>query len=90
MQRHQLIQKRMGTLGEQVEAGTVSNMQRQIEQFQEKLQEFAVKHKAKINGAPLFRAKFHKMCKSIGVDPLASNKGLWAQSLGLGDFYYEV
>jgi len=25
-----------------------------------------------------------------GVDPLASNKGFWAQVLGVGDFYYEL
>jgi ESCRT-II complex subunit VPS22 len=30
------------------------------------------------------------MCNSIGVDPLASNKGFWAQLLGFGDFYYEL
>lgn len=26
----------------------------------------------------------------VGVDPLASNKGFWAQLLGVGDFYYEL
>jgi len=26
----------------------------------------------------------------VGVDPLASNKGAWAQLLGFGDFYYEL
>jgi ESCRT-II complex subunit VPS22 len=30
------------------------------------------------------------MCSSIGVDPLASNKGFWAQALGVGDFYYQL
>ena len=25
-----------------------------------------------------------------GVDPLASNKGFWAEILGVGDFYYEL
>ena len=30
------------------------------------------------------------MCASVGVDPLASNKGVWAQLLGFGDFYYEL
>ena len=28
---------------------------------------------------PAFRAQFHAMCANIGVDPLASNKGVWAQ-----------
>ena len=26
----------------------------------------------------------------IGVDPLASSKGFWAEILGVGDFYYEL
>ena len=39
---------------------------------------------------PIFRAQFHVMCANIGVDPLASNKGMWAQLLGFGDFYYEL
>ncbi len=30
------------------------------------------------------------MCAHVGVDPLASNKGMWAQLLGFGDFYYEL
>ena len=30
------------------------------------------------------------MCKEIGVDPLASNKGFWVDVLGVGDFYYEI
>lgn len=30
------------------------------------------------------------MCSSIGVDPLASNKGFWSDLLGVGDFYSEL
>ena len=30
------------------------------------------------------------MCANCGVDPLASNKGFWAELLGFGDFYYEL
>lgn len=39
---------------------------------------------------PVFRAQFHTMCANVGVDPLASNKGMWTQLLGFGDFYYEL
>ena len=39
---------------------------------------------------PTFRAQFHEMCAKVGVDPLASNKGFWAELLGIGDFYYEL
>lgn len=30
------------------------------------------------------------MCATIGVDPLVSNQGMWAQLLGIGDFYSEL
>jgi EAP30/Vps36 family len=30
------------------------------------------------------------MCAAIGVDPLVSNVGMWAQLLGIGDFYSEL
>jgi len=30
------------------------------------------------------------MCGTIGVDPLASNQGFWAKTLGFGDFYYTL
>ena len=36
---------------------------------------------------PVFRAQFHTMCATVGVDPLASSAGAWAASLGFGDFY---
>lgn len=39
---------------------------------------------------PAFRSQFHEMCAKVGVDPLASNKGFWAELLGIGDFYYEI
>lgn len=90
MQRKMAAQKRYENLGNEIEALTISNMQKQLDTFQVKLEEFATKHKEKINKNPLFRAQFQKMCASIGVDPLASNKGMWAQSLNIGDFYYEV
>jgi ESCRT-II complex subunit VPS22 len=58
--------------------------------FKENLEEFAKKHKKDINKNPHFRAQFQKMCAKVGVDPLASNKGFWAEILGVGDFYYEL
>lgn len=58
--------------------------------FKENLEAFARKHKLEINQNPQFRRQFSKMCEKIGVDPLASNKGFWAEMLGVGDFYYEL
>ena len=37
-----------------------------------------------------FRQHFQQMCATIGVDPLASSKGFWAEMLGVGDYYYEL
>ncbi|CAN4117798.1 unnamed protein product [Withania somnifera] len=39
---------------------------------------------------PAFRAQFHEMCAKVGVDPLASNKGFWAELLGIGVQIIEV
>lgn len=58
--------------------------------LEQKLEEFAIKHKKDINKDPVLRKRFHEMCTSIGVDPLASQKGFWAEILGVGDFYYEL
>jgi ESCRT-II complex subunit VPS22 len=30
------------------------------------------------------------MCAQVGVDPLASSKGFFAEMLGVGDYYYEL
>jgi ESCRT-II complex subunit VPS22 len=58
--------------------------------FETALKEFALKHRSDINADPQLRAHFHELCKTIGVDPLASNKGFWAQLLGVGDFYFDL
>jgi ESCRT-II complex subunit VPS22 len=54
------------------------------------LEEFAAKHKNEIKKNAEFRQHFQQMCARIGVDPLASSKGFWAEMLGVGDFYYEL
>ena len=62
----------------------------QLAEFKDQLEKFAIKHKKDINENPVFRDQFLKMCKSVGVDPLSSNKGFWVDILGVGDFYYEL
>lgn len=68
----------------------MSQMQERLKFFRESLEEYARKHKKDINNDPQLRHQFTKMCTSIGVDPLASRKGFWAELLGVGDFYYEL
>lgn len=65
-------------------------MQEQVALFKSRLEEFSRKHKKDINSDPTFRYEFAKLTSSIGVDPLASRKGFWAELLGVGDFYYEL
>eukprot|EP01127_Copromyxa_protea_P013940 TRINITY_DN3804_c0_g1_i2.p1 TRINITY_DN3804_c0_g1~~TRINITY_DN3804_c0_g1_i2.p1 ORF type:complete len:224 (+),score=41.22 TRINITY_DN3804_c0_g1_i2:207-878(+) len=68
----------------------VQQVQEQIKNFTEHLEKFAIKYKDNINSDPEFRKQFSDMCKTIGVDPLKSSKGFWADVLGVGDFYYEL
>ncbi|DBB05855.1 TPA: hypothetical protein ACH3X3_009864 [Trebouxia sp. C0006] len=77
-------------LGEHVQQTKLEHMKSQMVIFKKSLEEFAIKHRSDIRQDPVFRAQFHTMCANVGVDPLASNKGMWAQLLGFGDFYYEL
>lgn len=62
----------------------------QLAEFRAKLEAFAAAHRDDIRTDPSFRAQFHAMCASVGVDPLASSKGAWSKVLGFGDYYAEV
>lgn len=73
-------------LGAELNAESVAAMDKQLAAFTADLGRFASAHSAEIQDNPVFRAKFHDMCHSLGVDPLASRRGLWAAVLG--DFYY--
>lgn len=77
-------------VGEQVQETKAAHMKAQLATFKKSLEEFAMNHRNDIRQDPVFRAQFHAMCANIGVDPLASNKGMWAQLLGFGDFYYQL
>ncbi|KAK9156599.1 hypothetical protein Scep_003173 [Stephania cephalantha] len=77
-------------VGENVAKIRTDLMKEQLATFRSQLEDFARKHKNDIRKNPTFRAQFHEMCAKVGVDPLASNKGFWAELLGIGDFYYEL
>ncbi|XP_042406458.1 vacuolar protein sorting-associated protein 22 homolog 1-like isoform X2 [Zingiber officinale] len=77
-------------VGENVARIRTDLMKEQLTTFRSQLEEFARKHKNDIRKNPVFRSQFHEMCSKVGVDPLASNKGFWAELLGIGDFYYEL
>ena len=77
------------TVGEDLEQQNLETMRKQLAKFRASLEAFALKHKAEIR-RDAFRAQFHKMCANCGEDPLAYNKGFWAEIHGFGDFYYEL
>ncbi|KZV56415.1 vacuolar protein sorting-associated protein 221 [Dorcoceras hygrometricum] len=77
-------------LGENVAKLRTDLLKEQLATFRSQLEDFARKHKNDIRKNPTFRSQFHEMCAKVGVDPLASNKGFWAELLGIGDFYYEL
>ena len=92
---HGLKQKQTATthyrqFGEQLAHERIATMEDQLSKFRKVLEDFAFRHKDDIKRDPIFRKHFHEMCASIGVDPLASNKGMWSELLGFGDFYYEL
>ncbi|KAF9205824.1 ESCRT-II subunit protein snf8 [Haplosporangium sp. Z 27] len=66
------------------------NLPDQLETFRVNLENFARQHRKDIQKDPVFRMHFQKMCANIGVDPLASSKGVWGELLGVSDFYYEL
>lgn len=76
--------------GKVIEETKLSSVKDTLEKFNASLSEFAEKHRNKINSDPEFRHQFHTMCVSVGVDPLSSNKGFWADVLGVGEFYFEL
>ncbi|CAG8626809.1 15041_t:CDS:10 [Racocetra fulgida] len=59
----------------------IEMQQEQLQVFKTNLEEFARKYRKDIRKNPMFRAHFQKMC---------TNKGFWAEFLGVGDFYYEL
>lgn len=77
-------------VGAALESNQLAHLQSSLATFRSSLEAFAYQHKHAIASEPVFRAQFHAMCLSIGVDPLACHKGFWSQLLGLGDFYFEL
>jgi len=90
LQKKQDLKVKALAQGSEIQANEVALMKDQLVVFKANLEDFAKKYKKEINKNPVFRKHFQDMCTKIGVDPLASNKGFWAEMLGVGDFYYEL
>jgi len=90
LQQKRELQRRKEEEGGRLRQEKIANVRETLDKFKVALEEFAAKHKARINADPEFRDQFHRLCKSANVDPLASGKGFWTDILGLGDFYFEL
>lgn len=77
-------------ISREFEETKLSFVRETLETFKISLTTFAAKHRNRINSDPEFRMQFHSMCLNVGVDPLASSKGFWADLLGVGDFHFEL
>jgi len=76
--------------GSELASEQLKTLSEQMETFRAKLEVFASNYRHDIRKNGQFRRQFQEMCASVGVDPLASSKGFWAEKLGVGDFYYEL
>ncbi|CAI4230592.1 unnamed protein product [Auanema sp. JU1783] len=90
VQRKQDHQAMFNAKGEQLASEQLSLFSQHLEDFTVRLEQFAHRHRDEIRKNSQFRRHFQEMCASVGVDPLASGKGFWAEKLGVGDFYYEL
>ncbi|KAK5968195.1 Vacuolar-sorting protein SNF8 [Trichostrongylus colubriformis] len=90
VQRKQETQAKFNAKGEQMASEQLQMFSKQLEEFTMRLEQFAHRHRDEIRKNSQFRRHFQEMCASVGVDPLASGKGFWAEKLGVGDFYYEL
>ncbi|KAI9340920.1 EAP30/Vps36 family-domain-containing protein [Obelidium mucronatum] len=90
LQQQQASKSHFERIGSELSQQQLQQLKQQLSVFKENLEAFSIKYRNEIRSNPQFRAHFQSMCASIGVDPLASNKGFWAEVLGVGDFYYEL
>lgn len=90
LQRKVKTKEAYGVVGASAESRNREHLKALVSAFREHLEHFAEQHRDTIRANGQFRAKFMRMCLHMGVDPLRSQKGFWAQLLGISDFYYEI
>ncbi|KAJ1635033.1 EAP30/Vps36 family-domain-containing protein [Pavlovales sp. CCMP2436] len=90
LQRQQRHETQLRRVGAELSDQNAAEIQRQLETLRQRIEAFASIHRNTINRDPQFRAAFNRMVAGVGVDPLQSSKGFWAQLLGVGTFYYEL
>ena len=76
--------------GHQLKEETLSSAVETISKLENELIAFAKKNAESIQRDAAFRAEFLKMCGPLGIDPLSSQKGLFENIFGIGQFYFEL
>ncbi|KXN74082.1 winged helix DNA-binding domain-containing protein [Conidiobolus coronatus NRRL 28638] len=76
--------------GNEIAKQQLEELNKQFSQFQTNLEQFSKLYQKDLKKNPEFRDYFHKLCRKIGVDTLASSNGFWSKLLGEGDYYYEL
>src|SRR4051794_22519733 len=77
-------------IGKEIADVELQHIQQSILLFQQRLNDFAMKHRHQINKNSTFRQQFTHLCYATGVDPLNSKKTFFSTVLGIGDFYYTL
>jgi ESCRT-II complex subunit VPS22 len=90
VRREKAREKKFNKVGSEMASTKLEHVEEQLSLFRSNLEIFARKYKDNIREDPIFRREFQIMCAKIGVDPLASTKGFWAELLGVGTFYTEL
>ncbi|RHZ77615.1 hypothetical protein Glove_174g114 [Diversispora epigaea] len=90
LRRKQAANDHFSKVGSNYEKKQIEQLKVKLETLKSNLEEFARKHRKDIEKEPKLRTHFSKICANVGVDPLLSNKGFWAELLGYGNFYYDI
>lgn len=90
VQTDKAAQKQMQELGHHLEAMKVSQLADHMALLERRLSELAHKHQAQIRKDPMLRAKFKQLSDELGIDMLTTKNNVWARTLKLGDYYYDL
>lgn len=86
--------QKMTDLGEVINQSRAEEAKKHLDGFKQKLTEFAIKYRARIQADPVFREQFISMCDIVGVDPIQSSRngsGGWIGGLlGINTFYSDL
>ncbi|CAG9317682.1 SNF8 [Blepharisma stoltei] len=90
LKQKQMLKERLKQEGNQLNTTFKNSLKEQLERFQQNLERFLTQNRVEINKNPSLRQEFYGLCREIGVDPLISSKGYWAEMFNDIQFYYDL